>query len=121
MLIYPIPTNKYLRLVKIQMFCISPLAFHAFHIPLIFARKQLKISKNIKKCTLFQPIKLQIFCILTIMFITTLLQYIHTLVSLFSHSHNLFQLVFTRSLSLVEAAYPIVNMIQVINKEARTT
>ena len=37
--------------------------FPAFHIPLIIARKQLKI---LEICTLFQPIKLQIFCILTI-------------------------------------------------------
>ena len=41
-----------------------PPSFLAFHIPLTFARLQLKISKI---CTLFQPIKLQIFCILTIM------------------------------------------------------
>ena len=32
-----------------------------------------------------------------------------------------FQAGFTWSLSLVETAYPIVNMIQVINKEARAT
>ena len=31
------------------------------------------------------------------------------------------QAAFTRSLSLVEAAYRIVNMIQVINKEVRAT
>ena len=37
-------------------------------------------------------------------------------VTLVSHSHDLFQLVL-----LVETAYPIVNMIQVINKEARAT
>ena len=37
-------------------------------------------------------------------------------VTLVSHSHDLFQLVL-----LVETAYTIVNMIQVINKEARAT
>ena len=41
-----------------------PTYFLHLHIPLIFARKQLKMSEI---CTLFQPIKLQIFCILTIM------------------------------------------------------
>ena len=61
MLIYPIPRNVCFRLVWIQM--LSRL-FLAFHIPLIFARKQLKISEI---CMLFQPVKLQIFCILTIM------------------------------------------------------
>ena len=40
-----------------------PPSFTAFHIPLIFERSQLKISEI---CTLFQPLKLQIFCILTI-------------------------------------------------------
>ena len=40
-----------------------PPSFLAFHIPLIFARQQLKISAT---CTLFQPFILQIFCILTI-------------------------------------------------------
>ena len=38
-----------------------PPSFPAFHIPLVLVRQQLKISKM---CTLFQPIKLQIFCIL---------------------------------------------------------
>ena len=47
--------------------------------------------------------------------------HIHMLATLVSHSHNLFQLDITWSLSLVETAYPIVNMIQVINKEARAT
>ena len=32
-----------------------------------------------------------------------------------------FPATFTRSLSLVETAYPIVSMIQVINEEARAT
>ena len=43
------------------------------------------------------------------------------MVTLASHSNNLSQLGFTSSLSLVETAYPIVNMVQVINKEARAT
>ena len=43
------------------------------------------------------------------------------MVTLASHSNNLSQLCFTSSLSLVETAYPIVNMVQVINKEARAT
>ena len=50
------------------------------------------------------------------LFIATLSQLMHTMVTLVSHSHNLFQLVL-----LVETVYPIVNMIQVINKEARAT
>ena len=53
---------------------------------------------------------------LCFLFIATLSQLIHTIVTLVSHSHNLFQLVL-----LVETAYPIVNMIQVIHKEARAT
>ena len=43
---------------------VIPTSFLAFHIPLIFARQQLKISEI---CPQFQPIKLEIFCILTIM------------------------------------------------------
>ena len=39
-------------------------SFLGFHIPLIFAPQQLNLSEI---CTLFQTIKLQIFCILTIM------------------------------------------------------
>ena len=50
------------------------------------------------------------------LFIATLSQLIHTMVTLISHSYDLFQLVL-----LVETAYTIVNMIQVINKEARAT
>ena len=50
------------------------------------------------------------------LFIATLSQLIHTMVTLVSHSHNLFQLVL-----LVVAAYPIVNMIRVMNKKARAT
>ena len=42
---------------------LSCLAFLAFHIQLIFRRQQLKISAI---CTLFQPMKSQIFCILKI-------------------------------------------------------
>ena len=38
------------------------------------------------------------------------------MVTLVSHSYDLFQLIL-----LVETAYTIVNMIQVINKEARAT
>ena len=45
-----------------NVLCIPPSCL-AFHIPLIFARYQLKISEI---RALFQPIKLQIFCILTI-------------------------------------------------------
>ena len=41
---------------------------------------------------------------------------IRTMVTLVSHSHVLFQLVL-----IVETAYTIVNMIQVINKEVRAT
>ena len=54
-------------------------------------------------------------------YIYILSQHIHMLVTLASHSNNLSQLCFTWSLSLVEKAYPIVNMVQVINKEARAT
>ena len=50
------------------------------------------------------------------LFIATLSQLIHTMVTLVSQLHNLFHLVL-----LVQTAYPIVNMIQVINKEARAT
>ena len=50
------------------------------------------------------------------LFIATLSQLIRTMVTLVSHSYDLFQLVL-----LVEMAYTIVNMIQVINKEARAT
>ena len=50
------------------------------------------------------------------LFIATLSQLIRTMVTLVSHSYDLFQLVL-----LVETAYTIVNMIQVINKEARAT
>ena len=49
------------------------MSFPAFHIPLIFARLQLKISKI---CTLFQPIKLQVFCILTIVIIVVVIMII---------------------------------------------
>ena len=54
-------------------------------------------------------------------YIYILSQHIHMMVTLASHSNNLSQLCFTSSLSLVETAYPIVNMVQVINKEARAT
>ena len=40
-----------------------PASFLVFHSPMIFALQQLKISEI---CTLFQPVKLQIFCILII-------------------------------------------------------
>ena len=43
-------------------------------------------------------------------------QLVRTMVTLVSHSHDLFQLVL-----IVETAYTTVNMIQVINKEARAT
>ena len=46
------------------------------------------------------------------LFIATLSQLIPTMVTLVSHSHDLFQLVL-----LIETADTIVNMIQVINKE----
>ena len=50
------------------------------------------------------------------LFMATLSQLIHTMVTLVSHSHDLLQLVL-----LVEMAYTTVNMIQIINKEARAT
>ena len=50
------------------------------------------------------------------LFIATLSQLIGTMVTLVSHSYDLFQQVL-----LVETAYTIVNMIQVINKEAIAT
>ena len=50
------------------------------------------------------------------LFIATLSQLIRRMVTLVSHSYDLFQLVL-----LVETTYTIVNMIQVINKEARAT
>ena len=46
----------------------------------------------------------------------TLSQLIRTMVKLVSHSYDLFQLVL-----LLDTAYPIVNMIKVINKETRAT
>ena len=49
-------------------------------------------------------------------FIATLPQLIRTMVTLVSHSYDLFQLVL-----LIETAYTIVNMIRVINKETRAT
>ena len=59
---------------------------------------------------------------LLIQFDITLLQHIHRLVTVVSHFHNLFQLVLHQvNLPLVETAYPMVNMIQVINKEDRVT
>ena len=48
------------------------------------------------------------------LFIATLSQLIRTMVTLVSHSYDLFQ-----QILLIEAAYKIVSMIQVINKEAR--
>ena len=59
-MIYHIPTHISFRLANILYI---PLSFLVFHIPLIFALQQLKISEI---CTLFRPIKLQMFCILTI-------------------------------------------------------
>ena len=53
---------------------------------------------------------------LCFLFIVTLSQLIRTMVTLVSHSYDLFQQVL-----LVDKAYTIVNMIQVINKEARAT
>ena len=53
---------------------------------------------------------------LCFLFIATLSQLIRTMVTLVWDSYDLFQLVL-----LVEAAYTIVNMIQVITKEARAT
>ena len=53
---------------------------------------------------------------LCFLFIVTLSQLIPTMVTLVSHPYDLFQLVL-----LVETTYTIVNMIQVINKEARAT
>ena len=46
----------------------------------------------------------------------TLSQLIRTMVKLVSHSYDLFQLAL-----LLDTAYPIVNMIKVINKETRVT
>ena len=57
-----------------------------------------------------------ILYIYVFLFIATLSQLIRTMVKLVSHSYDLFQLVL-----LVEMTYTIVNMIQVINKEARAT
>ena len=53
---------------------------------------------------------------LCFLFIATLTQFIRTMVTLVSRSHGRFQLVL-----LVETTYTIVNMIQVIKKEARAT
>ena len=46
------------------MFLYIPPSSLAFHIPLIIPLQQLKMSE---KCVLSQPIKLQMFCILTIL------------------------------------------------------
>ena len=54
--------------------------------------------------------------ILCFLFIATSSQLIRTIVTLVSHSYDLYQLVL-----LVETANTIVNMTQVINKEARAT
>ena len=51
---------------------------------------------------------------LCFLFIATLSQFISTMVTLVSHSHDLFQV-----LLIVETAYTVVNMIRVINKDAR--
>ena len=58
------------------------------------------------------------FFLISVIFliIATLLQLIRTMVTLVSHAYKLFQLVL-----LVDTAYAIVNMIQVINKEGRET
>ena len=61
-------------------------------------------------------IYIYIYMCVCFLFIATLSQLIRMMVTLVSHSHDLFQLV-----SIVETAYTIVNMIQVINKEARAT
>ena len=61
-------------------------------------------------------IYIYIYELICFLFIATLSQLIRTMVTLVSHSYDLFQLVL-----LVETAYTIVNMIQVINKEARAT
>ena len=61
-------------------------------------------------------IYIHIYLTLCFLFIATSSQLIHTIATLVSHSYNLFQLVL-----LVETTDPIVNMIQVINKEARAT
>ena len=58
-------------------------------------------------------IYIYIYELICFLFIATLSQLIRTMVTLVSHSYDLFQLVL-----LVETAYTIVNMIQVINKEA---
>ena len=50
------------------------------------------------------------------LFIATLSQLIRTIVTLVSHSYDLFLLVL-----LVDTAYTIVKKIQVINKEAKAT
>ena len=55
-------TCMFLVNINSNVLDISPSLF-AFHIPFIFALEQLKISEI---CMLLQPIKLQIFCILTI-------------------------------------------------------
>ena len=61
-------------------------------------------------------IYIYIYINLVFFFIATLSQLIRTMVTLVSHSYGLFQLVL-----LVEMAYTIVNMIQVIDKEAGAT
>ena len=53
-------------------------------------------------------------CVFCFLFIATLSPLIRTMFTLASQSYDLFQLVL-----LVETAYIIVNMIQVINEEAR--
>ena len=59
---------------------------------------------------------MNIYELCVFLFISTLLQLIRTMATLVSHSHDLFQLVL-----LVDTAYRIVNMIQVINKETKAT
>ena len=50
------------------------------------------------------------------LYIATLSQLIRTMVTLVSHSYDLFQLVV-----LVDTAYTVVNVIQVVNKKPRAT
>ena len=47
--------------------------------------------------------------------------YIYMYIHIHIYSYNIFQLVLLDHCKLVETAYSIVNMIQVINKEARAT
>ena len=72
--------------------------------------------KSTLNLDLLYRIYIYLYELCVFLFIATLSQLISTMVTLVLHSYDLFQLVL-----LVDKAYAIVNMIQVMNKETRAT